>query len=135
MPNVDIVLTDVTKSGDLFRLRTYLRTLFALFDPRVQTLAFSATPTFDVSAAETFFMTLTSNVTGITIKNADTGRLARFIFLQDGTGGRTVAGWPATVLLAGASFTATSNANRYSTLTLQYINSKWVEIGRTLDVR
>lgn len=135
MPKVDIILADVTKSSDLFRLKNYLRTLFALFDPRVNTLTFAASITLDASTADTFFITLTNNVTGITIKNAANGRRFTIVFLQDGTGGRTVAGWPADILLSGASFTVTTNANRYSSISFVYLNSKWIEVGRTTDVR
>lgn len=135
MPDVNVVLTDVTTPQGLYSLRTYIRTLFKLFDPRVSTTAYAASIVVDASQAETFFITLTGNITGITIKNGSTGRKLKFIFLQDGVGGRTVSGWPATALLSGASFTVTTNANRYSTISFEYINSKWVEVGRTLDVR
>lgn len=131
----DIVISDVTKPGDLYQLKEYLRELYSLFSPRNQTVTFAASITADVDLAETFFVTLTGNITSITIKNADTGRKLRFVFLQDGTGSRTVTGWPATVLLSGAAFTITSTANVYSTISFEYINSKWIEIGRTTDVR
>lgn len=131
----DIVLSNLSRPSDLFRLTEYLRELFSLHDPRQRTLTYAASITADCDESETFFLILTGNVTGITIKNADTGRKIRFVFQQDGTGGRTVAGWPASVLLSGAAFTVTTNANRYSTITFEYVNSKWVEIARTLDVQ
>lgn len=134
MPRRDIILTDLTKETDLFRLRDYLRELFTVADPRPNTPTFSATPTVDAAQVDTVFLNLTGNITGITINNPDTGRKLRFIFLQDGTGSRTVAGWPASVAFAGASFTPTATANKYSTVSFEYANSKWVEIARTLNV-
>lgn len=135
MPQRDILLNDLTKQAELFRLKDYLRQLYALFDPRIKTVTYAASITVDADEAETFFITLTGNITAIAIKNPDTGRRIKFIFLQDGTGSRTVAGWPAAVLLSGAAFTVTSNANRYSTISFEYVNSKWIEIARTTDVR
>ncbi len=135
MAERDIILNDLTKQRDLFQLKDYLRELFSLFSPRLQTVTFGATITVDADQAETFFITLTDNITGITIKNADTGRKIKFIFLQGGAGSYTIAGWPATILLAGASFIPTTNVGRYSTVSFEYVNLKWVEIARTTDVR
>ena len=135
MAERDIILGDLKTSSGRFQLANYLRELFALFSPRIKTITFAASITVDTDEIETAFITLTGDITSITIKNADTGKKIKFIFLQDGTGGRTVSGWPGTVLLQGASFTPTSNANRYSTLSFEYVNSKWIEIGRTTDVR
>ena len=135
MAERDIILADVTKPGDLYQLKEYLRDLYSLFSPRTQTVTFAASITVDADQAETFYVKLTGNITSITIKNADTGRKIRFVFLQDATGSRTVAGWPSTVLLSGAAYTITSTANVYSTISFEYINSKWIETGRTTDVR
>ncbi len=54
-------------------------------------VAFSATPTFDASVADTFTMTLTGNVTSSTITNPVAGKVIRFILTQDATGGWTFA--------------------------------------------
>lgn len=131
----DIIFKDLKSPSDIFLLQDYLRELYRLVDRSQQTVAYAASITVDASQSQTFFVTLTGNITGITISNADTARRITFIFLQDGTGGRTVAGWPASVLLSGAAFTVTTNANRYSTITFEYCNSKWIEVGRTTDVR
>lgn len=130
----DIILNNLNRPSDLFRLKEYLRELFGLFSPRAKTVTYAASITVDADEAETFFVTLTGNITGITIKNPDTGRKIKFIFLQDGTGSRTVAGWGSDVMLSGDAFSVTSNASRYTTISFEYINSNWIEIARTTDV-
>ena len=55
---------------------------------------FNATPTFDLSIGDVFTMTLTGNVTSMTMNNAQTGHTYTFIFKQDGFGLHSVA-WPA----------------------------------------
>jgi fibronectin-binding autotransporter adhesin len=65
--------------------------------PPIQSVAYSSTPTFNAGAASGFQMTLTGNVTGITITGVAPGELIAIEFIQDGTGGRTVNGWPTLV--------------------------------------
>lgn len=69
------------------------------------TVTYSATPVFDLSATSggntcgIFAITLTGNVTSFTITNPATSRAHFEIWwIQDGTGGRTVAGFPVTAL-------------------------------------
>lgn len=57
-------------------------------------MAFSATPTFDLSVANVFAMTLTGNVTSMTMTNPMIGHHYTFIFTQDGSGLHSAA-WPA----------------------------------------
>jgi hypothetical protein len=58
-----------------------------------QTVAFSATPTFDGGSGtvKSFYITLTGNITSCTLANFTAGQLATFNFIQDGTGTRTAA--------------------------------------------
>jgi len=130
-----IVLNDLKNPSDLFRLRDYIRELYEFLDSRLITVTFSATPTFDCDISDTFLITLTANVTGVIIKNAFKGKRITVIFKQDGTGGRTVAGWAANVKLAGAAAIGNDGANEYGTLTLIYDGTNWVEICRTSDVK
>ena len=65
--------------------------------PPIQSVAYSPTPTFNAGAASGFQMTLTGNITGITITGAAPGELIAIEFIQDGAGGRTVNGWPTLV--------------------------------------
>ena len=84
--------------------------------------------------------TLAANITAITFPtgtadNLD-GQLVRIQFTQDGTGGKTVAGWPADVLLAGGSFTPTSTASKTSHIEFIYERgeAKWYEVSRSLNI-
>jgi hypothetical protein len=61
----------------------------------VNTVTFSATPTFDLSLGDVQTMTLTANVTGVTLSNITAGQRVVFDFVQDATGSRTISGMPA----------------------------------------
>ena len=60
-------------------------------------VAFSATPTFDVSLAATLSMTLTDDVTSSTAMNLLDGQNVTFLICQDETGGHAFS-WPTNVL-------------------------------------
>jgi hypothetical protein len=62
----------------------------------VNTVTFSATPTFNASLGNTQKITLTGNVTSSTLSNASTGETINFIICQDATGSRTFV-WPTNV--------------------------------------
>jgi hypothetical protein len=63
----------------------------------VNTVTFSATPTFDASLGNTQKITLTDNVTSSTLSNATAGQSINFLICQDATGSRTFV-WPTNVL-------------------------------------
>lgn len=83
---------------------------------------------------------LTGNITSITFPTGTAAQLdgvkIRIQFTQDATGGRTVAGWPADVLLSGGSFTPTATA--YKTSHIEFIyergEAKWYEVSRSLNL-
>jgi hypothetical protein len=62
----------------------------------LNTVSFSATPTFDATLGNTQKMTLGGNVTSSTLSNASAGQWLYFIICQDATGGRTFV-WPSNV--------------------------------------
>ncbi|HEY3927193.1 MAG TPA: hypothetical protein VGL89_02355 [Candidatus Koribacter sp.] len=62
----------------------------------LNTVTFSATPTFDVSKGNTQLITLTGNVTSSLLVGALAGERLLFIVCQDATGARTFV-WPASV--------------------------------------
>lgn len=62
----------------------------------MNTVAFSATPTFDAKLGNTQKITLTGNVTSSTLSNATAGEQIHFLICQDATGSRTFA-WPSNV--------------------------------------
>ncbi len=74
----------------------------------VQTVTFSATPTFDASKSPTFKITLTGNVTSSTLTSAEDGMLLIFTICQDATGSRTFV-WP-TQLQGTLAILATANS-------------------------
>ena len=63
----------------------------------VNTVTYSATPTFDASLGNTQKITLTGNVTSSTLSNATAGQSINFLICQDATGSRTFV-WPTNVL-------------------------------------
>ena len=79
----------------------------------LNTVSFSATPTFDASLGNTQKITLTGNVTSSTLANASAGEQIHFFVCQDASGGHTFA-WPSnltggmTVSSAGSTCSAQS---------------------------
>jgi hypothetical protein len=57
----------------------------------LNTVTFSATPTFDCSLGSVQKLTLTGNVTSSSLANCQAGQLVTFEICQDATGGRTFA--------------------------------------------
>lgn len=94
-----------------------------------QIVAFNANPTFDLSVASWFQMTLTGNVTGPVFSNAIAGDLLVMTLIQDGTGGRTFA-WPASFLrppLIASAINATTE------LTFKFDGTNWRAFAATGD--
>lgn len=88
------------------------------------TPAHSATPTFDCSTSNVFEpAAMTGNVTSMTLSNAVVGQTVMIRFVQDGTGGRTVA-LPSGAKVAGSM---PSGANMAAWLTMVYSSraSRW----------
>ena len=131
----EILFEDLTQQPDLYLLKEMLRELYRLIDRRSVSVTRAATVIFDADEGESFYVLLNGNITGVTIKHPFLGRRITLIFLQDGTGSRTVAGFGADVMLAGNAFSVTATADRYTTLTLEYdSNDKWVEVSRVSDI-
>lgn len=77
--------------------------------------------TIDLSLGNYFTLSLTANITSITFTNVPAAARAETVVIrmsQDVTGGRTVAGWPATVRWSGGAFTPTSTASATDMLSL-----------------
>ena len=98
------------------------------------TVTFSATPTFYHDASSVQVMTLTANVTSVTFANGVPGVPLTIIFVQDGTGSRTVAGWAGTIKLAGGAYTATTTASQRDALTFVWDGTNWWEIARSMNL-
>jgi hypothetical protein len=79
----------------------------------VSSVSYSATPVFDASTADSFYITLTGNVTSSTLTNLSAGRTIAFKIIQDGTGGRSFV-WPTNVL-GGMAIDGSSAAGEIAT--------------------
>jgi len=134
MPEREIIFEDLTKPQDKYRLKDYLRELYRLTDKRHITLDFSATPEIDCDQAESFDITMTSSITGVTIKNEFKGRVITLIFIQGGSGSYTVA-FTTTVKRTAAAFVPTATVGAASIISFLYDGTVWREISRALDVR
>ena len=97
------------------------------------TVSFSAIPTFNASLGNSIKITLTGNVLGSSISNAQTGQFLTLLLCQDGTGSRTMT-WPANLKLAGGSFTLTTTAGKCDSLTAVYDGTNWYETARAANL-
>ena len=134
MPERDILFENLKSPGEIFQLKEYLREIYQLLDSRFGSITQAASIVIDADLGEIFYILLNGNITTITISNAFKGREITIIFKQDASGSRTVAGWASNVKFAGAAFSVTSNASRYTILKLIYDDTNWVESGKVLDV-
>ena len=98
------------------------------------TLTFDTTQDWDVRASPVAKVTLTNNVTFDAPTNPTTGQFISIVCIQDGTGSRTIA-WNAVFEFTGdAAPTATTTANKGDMFNFRYNGSKWLEVGRNLNL-
>jgi len=98
------------------------------------TLSFDATQDWDVRASPVAKVTLTANVTFDAPSNPTTGQYIAIVCIQDGTGSRTIA-WNAVFEFTGDTApTATTTASKGDLFTFRYNGSKWLEVGRNLNL-
>lgn len=88
-------------------------------------VAYAATVTPDQDLAETQIIgALTANITVANPTFPSRGQTLRFVFTQDGTGGRTVT-WGADF---ATTFQPTATANATSTVSFMYMGAKWIQL-------
>ena len=98
------------------------------------TLTFDATQDWDVRASPVAKVTLTNNVTFDAPTNPTTGQYISIVCIQDGTGSRTIA-WNAVFEFKDDTApTATTTASKGDMFTFRYNGSKWLEVGRNLNL-
>ena len=98
------------------------------------TLSFDATQDWDVRASPVAKVTLTNNVTFDAPSNPTTGQYISIVCIQDGTGSRTIA-WNAVFEFKDDTApTATTTASKGDMFTFRYNGSKWLEVGRNLNL-
>ena len=98
------------------------------------TLTFDATQDWDVRASPVAKVTLTANVTFDAPTNPTTGQYIAIVCFQDGTGSRTIS-WNAVFEFKDDTApTATTTASKGDMFTFRYNGSKWLEVGRNLNL-
>ena len=97
-------------------------------------LTFDATQDWDVRASPVAKVTLTANVTFDAPTNPTTGQYISIVCIQDGTGSRTIS-WNAIFEFKDDTTpTATTTASKGDMFTFRYNGSKWLEVGRNLNL-
>lgn len=91
------------------------------------TVAAASTTTLDASTADTFLVTLGTNITTLSITNPVDGQTIQIIWRQDGTGGRTVA-FPASIKGATAP-SSTASSTSAQAFVYDSVNSVWYALG------
>ena len=98
------------------------------------TLTFDATQDWDVRASPVAKVTLTANVTFDAPSNPTTGQFISIVCIQDGTGSRTIAWNGVFEFTADTAPTATTTASRGDMFNFRYNGTKWLEVGRNLNL-
>lgn len=98
-----------------------------------ETIPYSAIPAaLDMNnAAGTQFMTLTGNTTIAAPTGGKVGQRLRYVFKQDGTGGRTIT-WPSN-MKAGANGAGT--ANQVGATDFVFDGTNWIQVGGVLTFK
>jgi hypothetical protein len=101
-----------------------------------KTVTFSATPAFDAVDGDTQQITMTANITSFTVAAGFAGEVMTLLFIQDGTGSRTLGGIPANVRPTAGAMTLTVTASKADSFTFRYnaALTAWMEIGRALNL-
>ena len=98
------------------------------------TLSFDATQDWDVRASPNAKVTLTANVTFDAPSNPTTGQYISILCIQDAGGTNTIA-WNAVFeFTEDVTPTATTTGARGDLFTFRYNGSKWLEVGRNLNL-
>ena len=97
-------------------------------------LAFDTTQDWDVRASPVAKVTLTDNVTFDAPSNPTTGQYISILCIQDAGGSNTIA-WNGVFEFTGDEApTATTTADKGDLFTFRYNGSKWLEVGRNLNL-
>lgn len=99
------------------------------------TLTDGATVAWDVSASPIAKLTLGGNRTLSAPTNAvGSGQYISLLVIQDGTGSRTLTWNAAYEFTADVAPTLTTTASKGDLFTFRYNGSKWLEVGRNLNL-
>ena len=98
------------------------------------TLTDQATVAWDASTQDVCKLTLGGNRTMAAPTNNTTGQFISILVIQDGTGSRTLT-WNAVFEFKDDTApTATTTASKGDMFTFRYNGSKWLEVGRNLNL-
>ena len=98
------------------------------------TLTDQATVTWDASTQDVCKLTLGGNRTMAAPTNNTTGQFISILVIQDGTGSRTLT-WNAVFEFASDTApTLTTTASKGDVFVFRYNGSKWLEVGRNLNL-
>ena len=99
------------------------------------TLTDGSTVAWDVSASPIAKLTLGGNRTLSAPTNAvGSGQYISLLLIQDGTGSRTLTWNAAYEFTADTAPTLTTTASKGDLFTFRYNGSKWLEVGRNLNL-
>lgn len=94
--------------------------------------------TLDVSLGAVIVVNLTGAVTSWTFSNVPTatasGQAIEVHFVQDATGGRTLAGANAAIKLAGGTLTLSTGANKRDVIRFRQVGATIYEVSRSLNI-
>jgi hypothetical protein len=127
--NLRSVITDETGTGFLV-FNTNPTIDGATFTGNAQTTSVAASSSsgtllINCNDSNVFTVSMTENVSTLTLSNASDGQTINVRFTQDATGGRTIT-WPASFKWAGGSAgSLSSGANEIDFLVATYIDSSW----------
>jgi hypothetical protein len=103
-----------------------------------QTVADAASITIDPTLGDMVRLNLGATpITSVTFNAGKPAEILTLEVIQDGTGGRTMQGWPGNVRLSmNGAYLPTATHDAHDTLTFRYdsTDAKWVEIGRSMQV-
>jgi len=89
--------------------------------------------TFDCTLGNIHEVTMVGNITALNFGTPKTGAVYVFVFIQDGTGSRTLS-VPTNLKVAGGAFTLTTTAGKYDMLTCYYDGTNMRETCRAMNV-
>jgi alkaline phosphatase len=98
------------------------------------TLTDQATIAWDVSTSPVAKVTLAGNRTLGAATNAQTGQFISILFIQDGTGSRTITFNAAYEHTEDTAPTLTTTASKGDLFVYRYNGSKFLEVGRNLNL-
>ena len=100
----------------------------------VITAAYASTITLDFKTGNNFTTTLTGNTTFANPTTLVAGQSGVIFIIQDGTGSRTVTFNAAYEFKDDTAPTLTTTAAKGDLFTFRYNGSKWLEVGRNLNL-